>query len=321
MLDLAQVGADAGQPVVAPRRDDPGLRPERPSRRPTARPQTVEVNAKRSLGAVTVKWQVNGGATAAPARPTEFDGGERYGESGVVLPPHARRGHRLQGRRQRQGVVRGGRQDARIRSRSPPRRTAAATRCSCSVAEDYTRPRRRTPRRSPARPTWRPTPTRWPTPASPPTSTTSTPTAATSPTCSASSATTRPSIWYTGIDDYVRDPGQTTGVSKMFDDQMIAVRDYINEGGKVLVAGQRALQGAWSQYSYNPLGRCPGRARSARNTGATPVRPARELRAGVQRLPAVLDGRELARERRRRPRRPWRAARSPASRRSAGRSG
>ena len=43
----------------------------------------------------------------------------------------------------------------------------------------------------------------------------------------------------------------------MFDDQMIAIRDYLNEGGKVLVAGQRALQGAWSEYSYNPLGRFP----------------------------------------------------------------
>jgi hypothetical protein len=64
-------------------------------------------------------------------------------------------------------------------------------------------------------------------------------------------------VWYTGTDDYVRDPGQTTGVSKMFDDQMIAIRDYLNEGGKVIVAGQRALQGAWSQWSYNPLGRVP----------------------------------------------------------------
>jgi len=73
-------------------------------------------------------------------------------------------------------------------------------------------------------------------------------------------------IWYTGVDDYVRDPGQTTGVSKVFDDQIIAVRDYLNEGGKVLVAGQRALQGAWSQYSYNPLGRVPA-APQCSNTG------------------------------------------------------
>jgi hypothetical protein len=73
-------------------------------------------------------------------------------------------------------------------------------------------------------------------------------------------------IWYTGVDDFVRDPGQTTGVSKVFDDQIIAVRDYLNEGGKVLIAGQRALHGAWSAYSYNPLGRVPA-APQCSNTG------------------------------------------------------
>ena len=73
-------------------------------------------------------------------------------------------------------------------------------------------------------------------------------------------------IWYTGLDDFVRDPGQTTGVSKVFDDQIIAVRDYLNEGGKVLITGQRALHGAWSAYSYNPLGRVPA-APQCSNTG------------------------------------------------------
>jgi hypothetical protein len=76
-------------------------------------------------------------------------------------------------------------------------------------------------------------------------------------------------VWYTSLDDYVRDPGQTTGVSKLFDDQMVSIRDYINEGGKVLVTGQRALQGAWSEYSYNPLGRFPAVPQCTSNTGAT----------------------------------------------------
>jgi hypothetical protein len=75
-------------------------------------------------------------------------------------------------------------------------------------------------------------------------------------------------VWYTGLDDYVRDPGQTTGVTKMFDDQMVSIRDYINEGGKVLVTGQRALQSAWSEYSYNPLGRFPDKPQCTTNTGA-----------------------------------------------------
>ena len=75
-------------------------------------------------------------------------------------------------------------------------------------------------------------------------------------------------VWYTGLDDYVRDPGQTLGVTKMFDDQMVSIRDYINEGGKVLVTGQRALQAAWSEYSYNPLGRFPDKPQCTSNTGA-----------------------------------------------------
>lgn len=41
-------------------------------------PQEVRVLAKRSLGAVTVKWQVNGGPVQSGAT-TEWSGGERYG--------------------------------------------------------------------------------------------------------------------------------------------------------------------------------------------------------------------------------------------------
>jgi hypothetical protein len=64
----------------------------------------------------------------------------------------------------------------------------------------------------------------------------------------------------------VRDPGQTLGVSKMFDDQILAIRDYLNEGGKVVISGQRALQGAWSQYLYNPQGRYPDAVQCRTNT-------------------------------------------------------
>ncbi len=103
-------------------------------------------------------------------------------------------------------------------------------------------------------------------------------------------------VWYTGTDDYVRDPGQTTGVTKMYDDQMNSIRDYLNEGGKVLVAGQRALQGAWSEYSYNPLGRLPALAAVHVQHGRAGDGPARELRERLQRLPAVLDGRVRARQ-------------------------
>ena len=66
-------------------------------------------------------------------------------------------------------------------------------------------------------------------------------------------------IWYTANDLYVREPTQPggTGNSKLMDDEVIAVRDYLNDGGTALVTGQQALQGAWLQLLYNPLGAPP----------------------------------------------------------------
>ena len=52
-------------------------------------PQTVEVNAKRELGTVRVRYQINGGATKS-ADTTEWKGGERFGGEGVYF-------HRLRG--------------------------------------------------------------------------------------------------------------------------------------------------------------------------------------------------------------------------------
>ena len=52
-------------------------------------PQTVEVNAKRELGKVRVRYQINGGATKS-ADTTEWKGGERFGGEGVYF-------HRLRG--------------------------------------------------------------------------------------------------------------------------------------------------------------------------------------------------------------------------------
>ena len=62
-------------------------------------------------------------------------------------------------------------------------------------------------------------------------------------------------IWYTADDLYVREPNQPggTGNSKLMDDEVIAIRDYINDHGSVLVTGQQALTGAWLQLLYNPL--------------------------------------------------------------------
>ena len=77
-------------------------------------------------------------------------------------------------------------------------------------------------------------------------------------------------------------------VSKLFDDQLIAVRDYLNEGGKVLVTGQRALDGAWSQYAYNPLGRFPDKPQCRSNTNSqTGQGPIGQLENCVQTSPTT----------------------------------
>ncbi len=221
-------------------------------------PQTVEVNARRALGAVTVKWQIEGSSTIYSGPTTEFDGGERYGESGVYY-------HRMR------GTVTGFKAGDKVKvwfeaggkTADSFTFTASALGRGNQVlllsAEDYSG-------------------------LSPNTTPGTAPSFLSTYTDALADAGIpadvydidangrnladlhgvlghyKAVIWYTGLDDFVRDPGQTVGISKMFDDQLIAVRDYLNEGGKVLVAGQRALDGAWSQYAYNPLGRFPRQA-------------------------------------------------------------
>ena len=84
-------------------------------------------------------------------------------------------------------------------------------------------------------------------------------------------------VWYTGDDLYVRGPNQvrppdgsaaggTTGTEKLFDDEILASRDFMNEGGKLLVTGKTALQGAWDQFLYNPLGPTPPKPLCPQNT-------------------------------------------------------
>src|SRR4051812_30979677 len=230
-------------------------------------PQTVEVNVKRSLGNVVANYQVEGSGVVQQAATSEYNGGERYGKSGVVY-------HRMRasltgfkpGDKVKVWFTAGG------KSSDPFTFTASTQGHNAQVlvlsAEDYTG-------LSPN----------------------------TAPTAGPSYLSTyldaladdgipadvydidaqsrnqadllgvlshyKAVIWYTGLDDYVRDPGQTVGVTKMFDDQMVSIRDYLNEGGKVLVTGQRALQGAWSQYAYKPLGRFPDKPQCRSNTSGT----------------------------------------------------
>ena len=74
-------------------------------------------------------------------------------------------------------------------------------------------------------------------------------------------------LWYTGDDLYVRGTDQVreggpasgggTGTEKLFDDEILNAREYMNTGGKLWVTGQQALQGARDELLYNPLGATP----------------------------------------------------------------
>ena len=61
-------------------------------------------------------------------------------------------------------------------------------------------------------------------------------------------------IWYTGTDLYVRSPTQPggTGNSKLADDEVIAIRDYLNDHGSVLITGQTALAGRLGPVPLQP---------------------------------------------------------------------
>jgi hypothetical protein len=82
-------------------------------------------------------------------------------------------------------------------------------------------------------------------------------------------------VWYTGEDLYVREPTQPggTGVSKLLDDEILNVRDYLNEGGHALINGKFALQGGWDQFLYNPLGAPPNPFCAGNQTAGDGDRP------------------------------------------------
>ena len=68
-------------------------------------PQTVQVNARRDLGKITLRYQVNGGRiqTKSTQRVAGRPPLRRRGR--LLVPPHARHGHRHGPRRHREGVV------------------------------------------------------------------------------------------------------------------------------------------------------------------------------------------------------------------------
>ncbi|HWK25061.1 MAG TPA: M14 family zinc carboxypeptidase [Solirubrobacter sp.] len=266
MLDLAQSAPTPDQPTSHLGATAPDFTP---SAFPIAygSPQTVEVDVRRALGDVTVNWQIEGSSTVHQASTAEFEGGARYGGPGRYY--HRVRGDVVgfaAGDKVKVWFTAGGKTSDSFTFTASP--NAHNNRVLVLSAEDYTG---LSPNASPfAGPQFLNTYT------------------------SALADAGIPAdvydvdangrnhadllgvlkhyqavVWYTGLDDYVRDPGQTVGVSKMFDDQMNAIRDYVNEGGKVLALGQRALQSAWSEYAYNPLGRYPDKPQCRSNTSST----------------------------------------------------
>ena len=240
----------------------------------TGSPQIVEVNAKRSVGRVTVNYRINGGRVrTAPTR--EFAGGEKYGEPGVYY-------HRLR------GTVRGAQagDSVEVWFSAGGRRSASFTYAQKSntgnpvlvlSAEDYAGP---SPAQGGTEPFYlsyyeqalkdngvgydvydtggldR-----------------------VAPSALGVLSHYKAVIMYTGDDLYTRAPGQPggTGSTKLLDDEIVAMRDYLNEGGKALVTGQVALQGAWDGFLYNPLGptppnpTCPGNVTNGNGNADDPV--------------------------------------------------
>ena len=63
-------------------------------------------------------------------------------------------------------------------------------------------------------------------------------------------------IWDTGDDYLTREPGQVpgTGTSRLALEEQIAVRDYLNEGGKVVYAGKHAGQQYVEGFEFRNYG-------------------------------------------------------------------
>ena len=211
----------------------------------------MQVLAKRSLGAVTVKYQINGGAVQT-ASTTEWGGGEKY-DLGTSRYYHAVRGV-VTGTNPGDSVkvwFAGGGQTSD--SFTYQAVSESANDVLILAAEDYTGvspvPRTRGPSTSAS--TW----TRWPRTASGPTSTTSTPAGARRRRLGVLSHYDAV-VWYTGDDAVTREPGWSAGnASRLAMDELLEVRAYLNEGGKVLYTGKYAghqyTQGHGPQF-YDP---------------------------------------------------------------------
>ncbi|MEO6712121.1 MAG: M14 family zinc carboxypeptidase [Mycobacteriales bacterium] len=217
-------------------------------------PQKVQVLAKRSLGDVVMRYRINGGTTQQVAT-SEVTGEERYNrEPGVYM-------HRLRGTVT--GTSPGDSVEVWFAQASGSKRSASFTysaavessnRVLVLAAEDYTGP---TPTLDPSGPQYADEylaavqanglgadlydvdarGRRAPHPLG-------------------VLAHYDAVLWYTGDDYLTREPGQIpgTGTSRLALEEQIAVRDYMNEGGKVLYAGKHAGQQYVEGFEFRNFG-------------------------------------------------------------------
>ena len=219
-------------------------------------PQPVRVLAKRGVGEVTLKYQINSGPVQS--KPTsEWAGGDRWGEGGDYyyhVVEGLVSGHRA--RRHREGVVRGHeRRDERlVRIR---RGVGVEQRRSALAAEDY-------PGISPAQP-----------PGPHYLSYYTDALAANgighdiydvdargrvAPSLLGVLSHDDAVVWYTGDDIITRDAGMIgETASRLANDEMLAVRAFLNEGGRLLYTGKYA----GLQYAAGTRSTWRGTARAA----------------------------------------------------------
>jgi hypothetical protein len=255
-LDLAKSAARPDQPVSHLGNTAPDLVPTTFSIS-HGDPQTVEVNAKRSLGDVKVFWQVNGGRVHRDGL-GEYAGGERYGKPGTYY-------HKLRG--QVSGAQPGdtvkvwfGRGNRTSDPFTYTLKSNTGNKVLLMAAEDYTG--------NSSDVSGAP----YPGPLyvddyAQALATAGIPYDVYDVDANGRTAASalgvlshyKAVIWETGEDLYVREPGQPggTGTSKLVDDEVLDVRDYLNDGGKALVAGKFALQAGWDEFLFNPLGAPP----------------------------------------------------------------
>jgi hypothetical protein len=223
-------------------------------------PQVVEVNAKRSLGDVKVFWQIGNGRIQKGDL-GEYRGGEKYGEPGRYY-------HRLR------GLVRGAKPGDQVkvwfgsrwgRASSQPftytLKSDTDNKVLLMVAEDYSGRIADVGDGGP-----------YPGPLYQDDYEAALKTAGIAYDTYDVDANGRTAasalgvlshykavIWETGEDIIPREPTQpgSTGTSKLMDDEILGVRDYLNDGGKALIAGKYALEAGWEQLLFNPLGSPP----------------------------------------------------------------